>query len=163
TAAGCAEQRERHRDRDPLWVRHLGRFAIHYRRRYGESPSLTLCRTQKTFVGNRLPPVPPSLALSRPTIAVLPFQLIGHDACRAEGIREEIAGALLRLRWIRVVQSNRAQYRLRGKIYGDGLGALRITALLLDSATGRYVWADRCEGDDGDLFAFQERTAERIA
>jgi tetratricopeptide (TPR) repeat protein len=94
---------------------------------------------------------------------VLPFQLIGHDACRAEGIREEIAGALLRLRWIRVVQSDRAQYRLRGKIYGDGLGALRITALLLDSATGRYVWADRSEGDHRDLFVFQERTAERIA
>ena len=51
----------------------------------------------------------------------------------------------------------------RVKIYCDGLGALRITALLLDSATGRYVWADRSEGDYGDLFVFQERTAERIA
>src|SRR2546430_815393 len=55
---------------------HLGRFATRYRERYGESPSATLRRCQAPrSVPWRLPSG--LSAVERPTIAVLPFDLIG--------------------------------------------------------------------------------------
>ncbi len=90
---------------------HVGRFATQYRARYGESPSATLSRNQRIPVDRpRRPWV--SMAVERPAIAVLPFDLIGHDACRAAGITEEIASALTRVRWIAVVVPARARYHL---------------------------------------------------
>src|SRR5947207_4866435 len=52
---------------------HLGRFAIQYRRRYGESPSATLRRSLRVSTAStaQLPLLAPRL--ERPTVAVLPF------------------------------------------------------------------------------------------
>lgn len=141
---------------------HLGRFATEYSKRYGETPSATLRRSQQTLRDVRLPPAPLSLAITRPTLAVLPFELIGPDAKRGSDIADEIAAALLRLRCITVVAPGRAKYHLRGKIR-DNMGSMRITALLLDVVTGRYVWADHYDGDDGDLSWFQDRVTARMS
>jgi tetratricopeptide (TPR) repeat protein len=93
----------------------------------------------------------------------LPFDLIGRDAGHAAGITEEIASALMRVRWIAVIRPDRARYHLQGSVRDDGTGRLRVTIRLLDAATGRYLWADRWDGGCDDLFEFEERVAERIA
>ncbi len=143
--------------------KHLGRFAAQYRERYGESPSGTLRRHQNVAAGHDRLPAPLSTAVKRPVIAVLPFDLIGADARRVAGIAEEITAALMRLRWIAVAVPARARYHLRGKVLGDGTGRLRATVMLLDALGGRYLWTDRWDGDCNDLFAFEERVAERTA
>ena len=54
--------------------------------------------------------------------------------------------------WRRCQQSN-----------DDATQRQRVTALLLDVVTGRYVWADHYDGDDGDLPRFHDRMTTRIA
>src|SRR5262249_19712723 len=142
---------------------HVGRFAAQYRERYGESPSATLRRNHNVLVGSPSPLLPLTMAVERPAIAVLPFDLIGPDAYRAAGITEEITAALMRLRWIAVAVPARARYHLRGKVHEDGAGRLRTTVILIDAPTGRYLWADRWDGDCNELFEFEERVAARIA
>jgi TolB-like protein len=140
---------------------HVGRFATQYRARYGESPSATLSRNHRILVGRK--PLTALTAVERPPVAVLPFELIGRDACRAAGITEEIASALMRVRWIAVVVPARARYHLQGRVRDDGAGRLRVMITLVDAATGRYLWADRWDGSCNDLFEFEERVAEGIA
>src|SRR5258706_1989084 len=103
------------------------------------------------------------MAAERQAVALLPFDLIGRDACRAAGIAPEIASALMRVRWIAVVVPTRARYHLQGSVRDDGAGRLRVMIRLLDAATGRYLWADRWDGGCSELFEFEERVAERIA
>ena len=141
---------------------HLGRFAGEYFKRYGEKPLATLSRSQRFAAAGPLRPAPLSSAINRPTVAVVPFELIGPGAKCIGSIAEEIAAALLRLRWINVVASDRAQYRLHGKIRGDGRSTLRITVLLFETTTGRYVWADHHDGDNTDLFSYLDRAITRI-
>jgi len=144
-------------------LNHLGRFAAQYRERYGESPSATLRRHQNVPVASARSLPPLSAAVERPAIAVLPFDLIGPDACRAVGVAEEIATAIMRLRWVAVAAPARARYHLRGKIHGDHTGRLRVTVTLVDAATGRHLWADRWDGDRADVFGVEERVAIRVA
>src|SRR5439155_18812575 len=81
---------------------HLGRFAAWYCQRYGETPSATLRGAQIGSAGSApFRPLAPS-AYDRPTVAILPFDLVGDEARHAAGMAEEIATALLRLRWINV-------------------------------------------------------------
>jgi AraC-like DNA-binding protein/tetratricopeptide (TPR) repeat protein len=141
---------------------HVGRFATQYRARYGEMPSATLSRNQRILIG-KTPRLTALMAVERPAVAVLPFDLIGRDASRAAGITEEIASALMRARWLAVAVPARARYHLRGRVGDDGAGRLRVIISLLDAATGRYLWADRWVSGCNDLFEFEERVAERIA
>ncbi len=139
---------------------HLGRFSTLYSRRFGESPSKTLQRCRRVPA-----PAPPFTArtVDRTTIAVLPFDLIGLDAGRAQGIAEEIAAALCQARWLGVTSPAAARYHLRGKVRSDDAGRLRVTVLMTDAGAGRHLWADTFDGTLADLFAFEERTAVRIA
>jgi AraC-like DNA-binding protein/tetratricopeptide (TPR) repeat protein len=142
---------------------HLGRFAILYRRRYGESPSATLRRRRSIVVGERMSTLPLARAGERPSVGVLPFASIGTDAARAAIIADEIAAALCRKRWITVGPPVRARYRLRGTVQADAAGRLRVVVMLVDASTGRYLWADRWDGELDDVFAFQERVAVSVA
>jgi adenylate cyclase len=141
---------------------HVGRFATRYRARYWESPSATLSRNRRIPLGGtrRLTAL---MAVERPAIAVLPFDLSGRDAPRAAGIAEEIASALMRLRWIAVVVPARARYHLQGSVRDEWAGRLRVVVSLLDAASGRFIWAERWEDSCNGLFEFAERVAERIA
>jgi len=142
---------------------HLGRFAAQYRQRYNESPSATLRRCRSGLSGNAPSlPIPP-VAVERPGIAVLPFALVGAEARTAAGMAEEIAAALLRLRWIRVAALGNARYQLRGKVWGDGRGRLRVMVVLVDALSGFYLWADRWEGERDEAFEFQDRIAMRLS
>src|ERR1700730_4884174 len=106
--AGVAEVAER------CGITHLGRFATRYRERYGESPAATLRRRSGLHLPAASLTIP--LAVERPTIAVLPFDLIGPEARRAAGLPEEIVAAIWRLHCVNVITALRARYHLRGKV-----------------------------------------------
>jgi TolB-like protein len=143
--------------------RHLGRFAILYRRRYDESPSATLRRRRSVLARGRTPAPSMRFAGERPLVGVLPFAFIGTDARQAAALAEEIAAALCRKRWISVGPPGSARYRLRGTIQADATGRLRAIVMLIDASTGRFIWADRWDGELDDFFAFQERIATSVA
>ena len=145
-----------------LGFNHLGRFARQYRIRYNESPSATLNKTRAWRSVNSLPLMSPA-GVERPAVAVPAFDLIDDSARLAAGMPEEIIAAILRLRWIRVVDVAHARYQLRGKVCGDDSGRLRVTVLLADVSDGRYLWADRWQGERGETLAFQDRVAMGVA
>src|SRR2546426_791987 len=82
---------------------------------------------------------------------------LGPATGRAAGITDEIATALLRLRWFPVTVPGKARYHLRGKVRDDGRGQLRVTVILVDASTGNYLWADQWDGQCRDAFGLEER------
>jgi adenylate cyclase len=126
----------------------------------------------------------PSLtSLNKPSIAVLPFDNLSDDPQQeylADGIVEELITELSRMRWLSVIARD-SSFALKGrpvdaKRLGRELGAhyllkggvrkatgrVRINAQLLDANTGLYLWADRFEGDAGDLFQLQDQVARNV-
>jgi TolB-like protein/tetratricopeptide (TPR) repeat protein len=119
----------------------------------------------------------------RPSIAVLPFSNMSGDPDQdyfAEGMAEEIITALSRCSWLFVIARN-SSFTYKGRIVdvrqiGRDLGVryvlegsvrragerLRITGQLVDSASGVHIWADRFDGDAGDVFELQDRITESV-
>ena len=143
--------------------RHLGRFAILYRRRYDESPSEILRRCRSVLARERTSAPSIRFAGERPVVGILPFAFIGTDARQAAALAEEITAALCGKRWITVGPPGSARYRLRGTIQADATGRLRAIVMLIDASTDRYIWADRWDGELDDSFGFQERVATSVA
>jgi AraC-like DNA-binding protein/tetratricopeptide (TPR) repeat protein len=140
---------------------HLGRFAARYRERHGESPSATLRRGR--VLAQTAPSLPILTAAERPTIAVLPFDVIGSNVGIAAGLPDEVSAAIWRLRWINVVAPSHARYHLRGRIRGDTGGRVRVMVLLIEASIGRTLWAQRWDGDGNDIFGFEETVAATVA
>lgn len=136
-------------------LNHFGRFALAYRERYGESPSQTLKWRRAAA-----PSKPASLHLTalseRPTLALLPFRMIGPESNEAGDICDEIATALGRTGWVRIVPAPSGRYHLEGQAKDDGTGALRLRLMLIDRSVSRYVWADCFECASGDLLGSEE-------
>jgi TolB-like protein/class 3 adenylate cyclase len=128
---------------------------------------------------------PPPLALpDRPSIAVLPFQNMSGDPEQeyfAEGMVEEIITALSRIRWLFVIARNSSftykgqavdlkrigrelgvRYVLEGSVRRAGQ-RVRITAQLIEAATGEHLWVDRFDGSLEDVFDFQNQAAVSVA
>ena len=126
----------------------------------------------------------PALALpDRPSIAVLPFENLSGDPEQeyfADGMVEDIITALSRMRWLFVIARN-SSFTYRGRVVdvkqvGHELGVryiieggvrkaadrVRITAQLIDTATGVHIWADRFDGGIEDVFDLQDRMTESI-
>ena len=122
-------------------------------------------------------------AQPRPSIAVLPFAIIGEadKEYLADGLTEDIITALSRFRWFRVIgrssaftfkgkqtdvlQAARelgARYVLHGSVRQSAL-RLRITAQFIDASDGSNVWAERYDLEMADVFAIQDEIAERVA
>jgi adenylate cyclase len=142
---------------------HLGRFAAWYRERYGESPSATLRRGRYAIVDRVSSFVALPATSERPVVAVFPFDLIGPGACAVAGISRQIAAALCRLRWLPVGQPPGGRYQLRGTVRTDDRGRLRVTIMLGDAATNRYIWGDCWDGSINDAFEFEDRVSARVA
>src|SRR5207248_4451207 len=108
----------------------------------------------------------PVLALpDKPSIAVLPFQNMSGDPEQeyfADGMVEEIITALSRIRWFFVIARNSTftykgravdvkqvgrelgvRYVLEGSLRKSG-NRIRVTAQLVEAATGNHVWAESC-------------------
>ena len=114
-------------------------------------------------------------------VAVLPFTNPGdHDCSFSDGVSEEIIHALSALPALRVVARS-ASFAFRGPAVdlaevGARLGVgrvvegtvrqsgsqVRVTARLVDVATRRPLWAERCDGAVIDGFELQDEIAARI-
>ena len=117
------------------------------------------------------------------SIAVLPFHNAGGEAEQAyfaDGMAEDILGALSRFPGLLVVARQSAfayrgravdvrqvgrdlgvRYVLQGSVRAAD-GHVRIAARLIQADTGAHLWADRYEGDLGDVFALQDRITETV-
>src|SRR6185295_2536394 len=112
--------------------------------------------------------------VSRNTIAVLPFadHSVDRDLeyfCR--GVREEIVHRLARLPSLRILASDEprvtgdkteAAMIIGGSVRRSG-ERLRLSAQLIDGATGCYLWSESVDAMVGEVFPAQERVADAIA
>ncbi len=120
---------------------------------------------------------------SRPTLAVLPFRIIGgRDADKyfGEGMTEDIITGLSRSRLFFVIARNSmlrfrdseedyqsiasilgVKYIVTGSIRRQS-NRLRINAELIEVDHSRSVWAERYQGEAEDLFEFQDRIVSSI-
>lgn len=120
----------------------------------------------------------------RPSVAVLPFANMGGDAEQeyfADGVVEDIITALSRFRDFAVVARNSSfvykgravdvrqvarelgvRYVLEGSVR-RAKDRLRITAQLVDAATGAHLWAEKFDGKLDDVFEFQDQITSKVA
>ncbi len=151
---------------------------------------VTIPRTGYRFVGNsaseaavQIPNSNPS-PIGRPSIAVLPFLNLSGEREQeylADGITEDIITALTRFRWFfvaarhssfaykgasldakQIAQELRAHYLLEGSVRKSGQH-VRISAQLIDAASGNHIWAERYDLQLTEVFAIQDEIAERVA
>lgn len=117
-----------------------------------------------------------------PVVAVMPFASAGTEpmgVAVAEGLHEEICGALTRFRSLQVISPRSAaavaelddaeagrrlgaSHLLRGRLrHGDG--RLRLSASLVVCDEGRHLWDERLEVPFEDGFSLQDELVGRIA
>lgn len=117
-----------------------------------------------------------------PVVAVMPFVSAGTEpmgAAVAEGLHEEICGALTRFRSLQVISSRSAaavaglddaeagrrlgaSHLLRGRLrHGDG--RLRLSASLVACDEGRHLWDERLEVPFEDGLSLEDELVGRIA
>jgi len=118
-----------------------------------------------------------------PTIAVLPLRNISGeeaDDFLGDGLTDALITSLARLRAVRVIAypSSRpfkntgltvsevarqlgVSHVVEGTVLRDG-GIVRISAKLIDAATGRYVWAESYDRPVMELLSLQADVANRI-
>ena len=121
--------------------------------------------------------------MAKPSIAVLPFDNLGGDEATgrlADGITEDIITDLARFRDLDVIARNstavykgkpvdvrqvgqdlNVRYVLEGSIQRQG-DQVRVTAQLIDAATGAHVWSERWDRPAEDMFAVQTEIAEQV-
>ncbi len=127
---------------------------------------------------------PTSLPITdRPSIAVLPFENLSgqpDETFFSDGMTEDIITGLARFRSLSVIAAN-SSFNFRGKPtslkeIGRQLGVafivegsirrvgerIRVTAQLIEAATGTHLWADRFDRSLTDVFAVQDEVAKMI-
>jgi len=119
----------------------------------------------------------------KPSIAVLPFINMSGDPAQeffTDGITEDIITDLSRFHSLFVIARNSSfsykgkssdvrqvgrelgvRYVLEGSIRRAG-NRIRITAQLIDSLTGRHIWAERYDREAVDIFAVQDEVTRSI-
>lgn len=125
-----------------------------------------------------------TLALpSKPSIAVLPFDNMSGDAEQeyfSDGIAEDIITGLARFRDLFVIARNSSftykgaavdikrvgrdlgvSYVLEGSVRKAG-NRVRITAQLVETATGNHLWAEKYDGDLSDIFELQDSITANV-
>ena len=120
----------------------------------------------------------------RLSIVVLPFTNLSNDPEQqyfADGITEDLTTDLSRIADMFVISRNTAftyrnkpvdtkqigrelgvRYVLEGSVRRSG-NRVRVNAQLIDAETDAHLWAERFDGDTGDLFALQNEITSRIA
>jgi len=123
-------------------------------------------------------------AAPRLSIVVLPFTNLSDDREQqyfADGITEDLTTDLSRLAPMFVISHNTAftyrpkpvntkqigrelgvRYLLEGSVQRSG-NQVRVNAQLIDTETDAHLWAERFDGDRGDLFTLQNEITSRIA
>jgi adenylate cyclase len=121
--------------------------------------------------------------LSRPAVAVLPFQYLGGNTETdffLDSVAEDLITELSRARWFSVVGRNAAfAYKGRGadaKLVSRELGTryvlegclqesadhLSITCQLVDAESEHHLWSERFDGTMEDTFDLQDRIVESV-
>ncbi|MGF9762483.1 peptidoglycan-binding protein [Microvirga sp. 0TCS3.31] len=130
----------------------------------------------------RVPSGKAVLRADRPAVAVLPFTNMG-DADQvyfSDGITEDIITELARFRELLVIARNSsfsfrdkdvdvreigqtlsADYIVEGSVRRLG-DRVRITAQLINAATGSHLWAERYDRSFDDVFAIQDEIARGV-
>ena len=125
----------------------------------------------------------PARKAEGPSIAVRAFDNMSGDPEQAyfsDGIAEDIITDLSKVAGLTVIARN-SSFAYRGRavdlrVVGRELGVghvlegsvrragqrVRVTAQLIDAATGAYVWADRYDGDIADVFVVQDAVTLQI-
>jgi len=129
-------------------------------------------------------PLQQALALpDKPSIAILPFANLSSDPEQdyfADGIVDDIITALSRFKSVFVIARNSSfiykgravdlkqigrelgvRYVLEGSVR-KAAGKVRITSQLIDAATGTHLWADRYEGELGNVFTLQDEITVNV-
>jgi TolB-like protein/DNA-binding winged helix-turn-helix (wHTH) protein len=120
---------------------------------------------------------------SQPILAVLPFANLNAevDEYFADGLTEDIITNLSRFRDLRVIAGS-STFRFKGRgvdlqeirtwlnadyfVQGSvrrAAGQVRISAQLIDTASGLQIWGDRYDRDMEDIFALQDEVTRTIA
>jgi adenylate cyclase len=119
----------------------------------------------------------------KPSIAVLPFTNMSGDPEQeyfSDGISEDVITDLSKIAGLMVISRN-SSFTYKGRpvdtrAVGRDLGVrsvlegsvrragnrVRVTAQLIDAATGGHLWAERYDRDLTDLFAVQDDVTRRI-
>jgi adenylate cyclase len=119
----------------------------------------------------------------KPSIAVLPFDSMSGDPDQeyfSDGISEDIITALSRFRWLRVLARNSSfsykgqntdlrevakelevRYLLEGSVRRSA-NRIRVSAQLIDGASGDHIWAERYDRELEDIFAVQDEITETV-
>jgi adenylate cyclase len=136
-----------------------------------------------TGVRSDRPLRPMILSQDKPSIAVLPFDVLSpdpQDGFFADGMAAEIVTALSKISSIRVIARHSSfayrgqstgirqfakeltvRYALEGTIRRAGR-RLRITAQLIDAEDGAHLWADRYDRTVEDVFDIQDEITKEI-
>ena len=153
----------------------------------GEQSLKNITRPVRAFrvaMGRKLVPEPPLALPDKPSIVVLPFANLSGDPEQeyfADGMVEEIITALSRIRWLFVIARNSSftykgqsvdvrqvgrelgvRYILEGSVRKGG-NRVRITAQLIDAASGAHLWADRFDGSLERVFELEDQVAVSVA
>ena len=138
----------------------------------------------KDPVEKEAPDEEPTLELpDKPSIAVLPLENLSRDPEQeyfTDGITEDIITELSRFRTLFVIAYNSSfvfrdkdldvtevgrklgvQYVVEGSVRKAG-NKVRVTAQLIDAATGHHLWAERYDRELQDIFAVQDEITQAI-
>jgi adenylate cyclase len=102
----------------------------------------------------------------KPSIAVLPFTNLSDDPKQeffAAGVRLDLESALSLIGGIELLaHSTAADFQLTGSVRAAS-GQIRVTAKLVEAASGRQLWGGRFDGRADDIFALQEEITRQVA
>jgi adenylate cyclase len=149
----------------------------------GAAPGIGASATSADMPAERRANGPGALGIAKPSIAVLPFANMSGDTEQeyfSDGITEDIITDLSKISGLMVVARNtsfahkhlsadiRAVGRelgvssmLEGSVRRAG-NRVRITAHLIDTASGTSLWSDRFDRDITDIFAIQDEVTRQI-
>ncbi|TGS16864.1 hypothetical protein EN852_006560 [Mesorhizobium sp. M2E.F.Ca.ET.209.01.1.1] len=148
-------------------------------------------RAYRVETGEPAPEAPVAIASAKdlplpfkPSVAVLPFTNMSADPEQdyfSDGISEDLITELSRSQSLFVIARNSSfvfkgqtvnitevgrklgvRYVVEGSVRKAG-ARVRITAQLVEAASGNHVWAERYDRSIDDLFAVQDEVTERIA
>lgn len=147
-----------------------------YQVRFGERESKSSANVERASDALALP--------DKPSIAVLPMVNMSGDSDQeyfADGMTEDIITELSRIRWLFVIARNSTfvykghavdvkqvardlgvRYVLEGSVRKIG-NRVRITAQLIEAATGAHQWAEHYDRELLDIFAVQDEITQRVA
>ncbi|MEZ5669278.1 MAG: BTAD domain-containing putative transcriptional regulator [Alphaproteobacteria bacterium] len=122
-------------------------------------------------------------ARTRPSVAVLPFDVMGEDpslSAFADGLTEDVIASLARIRALRIVARNTvftykgrpvdirnlgpdlgADYVVEGSVRRFS-GGMRVSTQLIEVASGLHIWASRVDHIGAETVALQDEICSGV-